>query len=1178
MTTTAIRELFSGRIDRKIEEVIKVDQDDVAIVRQEIDEYILTESIEQNMIRVLEGYRQSVNQPSEAIAIWVAGFFGAGKSSFAKYVGLAISNRDLAGDSAGDLLGQRAKNLQIKALLKAINEQIPTEAIIFDVSADRNVNASDALTKIFYRKLLDHLGYSSSLEVAELEIELEEQGRMQAFLDAFAQLYPGEDWAVAKTRLLQAMPRASAVMHALEPQTYAEKDSWLKSARDESVPITPASLAERTIALMERKHPGKQLMFVVDEVGQYVARDIQKMLDLQAIVQQLGVKGRGKVWVMVTSQEKLSDVVGYLDENRTELARLQDRFPYKPVLEPSDIAEVTSRRVLGKNSAGEQTLQGLFQQHQGRLATHTKLDTKIRLPELSSKAFADLYPLLPYQIELIIQVVSGLRLSGGASKQFGGANRAIIKLAQELLTNPQSGLADKQVGALVTLDRVFDLQSNNIDSQYRGKIVDIASKADHPLAVPVAKAICLLQFVDQVPATERNVAVVLHPAIDADSLESQVQEACRHLTERNLIRKAADGTYKIPTAQEEDWEQTRNQQAPSVPERNGLLAEALKLIWEPVPSAALGSGVKSFKAALNFRGSELVKGDVPVKVERVASSEVQEERVEQLRQTSQQETNTFFWALGASQELDRALGEWFRSQKVIDLKGKGATDKGQVQLVSEERRKLAGFQKEACRLLEQTLIHGKILLNGGICELPANPASAVDAMREALKEGLAKIYARFSEAEVSPSSEELTKLLSADNLKGLTGSIEKLRLCKEEGGQWVIDTNRPALQAVLNRSQVKSAGWSGKELADHFGAAPYGWTLDAVRFLVAALQVAGKFKATHNAQSFVGTANPQVRPLFTNNSTFRATLFVAHAGKLKPEDVLQASQLFQKFAGKTVAGVQPGPLAREIRVVAVGVNAELNSASRALAPLQLPGIEALEQASEQVSTWQDNNDEEVVLAFKSSAEAVKEAWQKAKGIQEALASRSADLQRARKALSAEIWGQLLQEADLPAELHAEQAALDDRLQAPSFYEKLPEIDQLTRKLEEAYSQRRQAAQQALAAQVQQRVQQLEQTPGFTALEPERQQQLKAPLQQKASDAEALDLVRLRDQPAMLEGLLRQQEQIAQKWAFPEQEVSTVSVRELCREPFDAAGLDDVLNRIRQRCEAELGNDRKVLLQ
>ena len=311
---------------------------------------------------------------------------------------------------------------------------------------------------------------------------------------------------------------------------------------------------------------------------------------------------------MVTSQEQLSDVVGYPDDNRTELARLQDRFPYKPVLEPSDIAEVTSRRVLGKNSTGEQTLQGLFQQHQGRLATHSKLDTKIRLPELTGKAFADLYPLLPFQIELIIQVVSGLRLSGGASKQFGGANRAIIKLAQELLTNPQSGLADEGLGALVTLDRVYDLQSNNIDSQYRGKISDIGAKASHPLAVPVAKAICLLQFVDQVPVTERNIAVVLHPRVDGDSLESEVQEACRHLKERNLIRKA-DGQYRIPKPEEEDWEQVRSQQGPSAQDRHTLLEEALRKNWDPVPSASLGNGVKSFKAALHFRGSEVVKGD-----------------------------------------------------------------------------------------------------------------------------------------------------------------------------------------------------------------------------------------------------------------------------------------------------------------------------------------------------------------------------------------------------------------------------------------------------------------------------------------------------------------------------------------------------------------------------------------
>ena len=56
------------------------------------------------------------------------------------------------------------------------------------------------------------------------------------------------------------------------------------------------------------------MIFVVDEVGQFVARDVKKMLDLQAIVQQLGIDGRGKHWLTVTSQEKLGELVGGLDD------------------------------------------------------------------------------------------------------------------------------------------------------------------------------------------------------------------------------------------------------------------------------------------------------------------------------------------------------------------------------------------------------------------------------------------------------------------------------------------------------------------------------------------------------------------------------------------------------------------------------------------------------------------------------------------------------------------------------------------------------------------------------------------------------------------------------------------------------------------------------------------------
>ena len=83
------------------------------------------------------------------------------------------------------------------------------------------------------------------------------------------------------------------------------------------------------------------------------------MLDLQAIVQAIGVEGRNRTerreavspfWIVVTSQEKLNEVVTALDSKHVELARLQDRFRIPVDLKQSDIAEVTARRVLAKES------------------------------------------------------------------------------------------------------------------------------------------------------------------------------------------------------------------------------------------------------------------------------------------------------------------------------------------------------------------------------------------------------------------------------------------------------------------------------------------------------------------------------------------------------------------------------------------------------------------------------------------------------------------------------------------------------------------------------------------------------------------------------------------------------------------------------------------------------------
>src|SRR2546430_14821364 len=88
-THLAIKTLFASDIHRRIEEVIKVDQTDEDVLREEIDEYVVTDSIRSHYTGIFERYGETPNKPHEGIGVWVSGFFGSGKSSFAKMLGLS---------------------------------------------------------------------------------------------------------------------------------------------------------------------------------------------------------------------------------------------------------------------------------------------------------------------------------------------------------------------------------------------------------------------------------------------------------------------------------------------------------------------------------------------------------------------------------------------------------------------------------------------------------------------------------------------------------------------------------------------------------------------------------------------------------------------------------------------------------------------------------------------------------------------------------------------------------------------------------------------------------------------------------------------------------------------------------------------------------------------------------
>src|ERR1051325_459044 len=112
--TTSVASLFANNISRQIEEVIKVDQTDEEVLKSELAEYVTTDSIKRSLGEIVNRYAETPNKPHEGIAVWVSGFFGSGKSSFAKYLGLALEDRKIDGHGAGDIVGQRTGDLRIQ--------------------------------------------------------------------------------------------------------------------------------------------------------------------------------------------------------------------------------------------------------------------------------------------------------------------------------------------------------------------------------------------------------------------------------------------------------------------------------------------------------------------------------------------------------------------------------------------------------------------------------------------------------------------------------------------------------------------------------------------------------------------------------------------------------------------------------------------------------------------------------------------------------------------------------------------------------------------------------------------------------------------------------------------------------------------------------------------------------
>jgi len=1070
-----IGDLLTRDLSRKIEEIIQVDQGDEQSVYSEITEYVATDSIRDQYATLLRAVADAPAEPHESVGVWVSGFFGSGKSSFAKNFGYALQNRTVLGRKFADLFKQQVNHPQVRNLLDLINAQYPTEVILFDIAKEQDTRrVTQRIAEFIYAVVLRELDYAEDFDIAELEIELEAEGKIDQFVAKCKEIHK-QDWRIVR-KGAQRLSRASAVLHALDPALYPAADSWARTQRNRDASITVSKVVHRTFELFGRRRPGNAFVLVIDEVGQHVARSGDKIEDLRATVEEFGRVGRNLLkarkipapcWIVVTSQEKLDEVVAAIDSKRVELAKLQDRFRHRVDLAPSDIREVATKRVLAKKDAAASLLKRLYAENQGSLNAALRLERTSRQTHVSEEDFVQFYPYPPHYIDLGISIMSGIRLQPGAPRHLGGSNRTIIKQAYEMLVSDRTALAKAPVGTMVTLGRVYELVEGNLSNERRTDIHEISErfKSDPDArnwALCVAKVICLLEFVRDLPRTEANIAAFLVDKVGDPAPLSQVRAAIKKLYEAQFIRDTEDG-WKLQTAQEKNWETEKKAHDPKPRDRNDIVRQALRQIFsEPSLRTYRHKDCRTFRVGIIVDGTTVAdEGDITLSLAIAEDDAELPKRLNEARDESRQKAheNDLYWASSLTGEIDELVAQLYASRRMVEkydqLRAQSKITHEEATCLQDEKNAVMGFESRLQAKLIEALQKGTGMFRGVARDAASLGKTLSEIIRKLLDHVVPDLYPKLEMGSRPLRGDEPDLFLKAADLTALPqvfyAGDRGLALVTKEGTKHIpnpaADVAKEVRDYLASQSEYGNLdACLGRSLEQRFNHAPYGWERDMLRLVLAVLFRAGVIEVSFGGQKFDSFTDPRSREPFINNTKFKSARFTP----VKPIDLktlTQAVQCYEGLTGKTTE-VEKNAIAAAARTFAEEELKQVLPVEAQVRAHGLPIISAVEAYREELESIAAGSADDCVSILAGGAVSLKEGRDRIRRIAEALTDKGLAILRLARLVAGEMRFQL--EAHGQADLAEKGKRAGDLIQSETFFESMAEIESATKEVVAAY--------------------------------------------------------------------------------------------------------------------------------
>ena len=800
-----IRDMFADDINRKINGVIKVDQAADDVIEQELNEYVITRELKKHFITFFNYYGDAFEQPTADMGVWISGFFGSGKSHFLKMLSYLLENKEVKGIRSVERFRKKFEDDPATFMLIDRATKGTTETILFNIDIEGFSNKDKtAVLRVFAKMFYSHLGfYGENLKVAMMERYIDQQGMTEEFRRVFEEK-KGKSWL--EMRRAFAFNGKFIIPTLMEVLDMSEDDAKAWFNDKTATEISIAQLVEDMKAYVDTKPANFRLLFMIDEVGQYVGTDTDMLLNLQSLTEKIGSECEGKVWVICTGQEAIDEIIKVRAD---EFSRIQARFKTRLSLSSSSVDEVIQKRILKKKPEAAKELECVYEQNDSVLRNLFSFSGSIQDIKGYSgpREFTENFPFVPYQFIIMQKVFAEIRKHGNSGKHLSGGERSMLSGFQEAVQKIQ----EKDEYALVPFFRFYDTVHTFLDGSIR-RVIERCQKAAEngdgieQQDVDVLKLLYLIRYIDDIPSNLDNIVILMADDIRMDKviMREAVRDSLNRLMgQKNYINRTGD-TYNFLTDEEQDIQKEIKD---TIVDTASIVGRIAKMIYGDIFTA------KKFRyGKYDFAFDQMVDGitvGVATGGMRLRFLTMNTDAIEKTDfQLMAESKNNEAIVVLADTPYYESLESAMKIRKYVLQRNVSQLPKSMQKIISDQQDEATKYEESALVELQEAIEGAQFYVDGEHLEIKVGNAKS--RIEQSLEYLVAHVYSKLDLITENVDSD-------ADIIAILTGAITTLP---------GVEPNRDAVSAMeeyLEMQDAKKLPTSMADVQSKYSAIPYGW-------------------------------------------------------------------------------------------------------------------------------------------------------------------------------------------------------------------------------------------------------------------------------------------------------------------------------------------------------------------